>query len=399
MDRTVLHCDCNSFFASVETVFNPSLAKVPMAVCGNPENRHGIILAKNELAKRYGICTGEVIWQAKRKCPNLVLAAPRYREYEDFSRRVGEVLYEYTDLIEPFGIDESWLDVTASRGILGDGKTIADAIRRQIYKEIGITVSVGVSFNKIFAKLGSDYKKPDATTVISRENYKSIVYPLPVTDLLFAGKSTAKSLARIGIHTVGDVACAGRKAMIDALGKNGSTLFDYATGGECSPVTPVGLERDMKSVGNGCTFRRDLLGLDDIRAAVWALSDTVSARMRSYGVVCDTVTVSVRDPYFNNISRRKKLKLPTNLCKDIAVVSVDIIRELGYASKPIRAVTVTGTGICKQNETGIQQSLFGNENAHRLKNERLECTLDTIRARFGGSSVVRASSLNSGLGI
>ncbi len=399
MDRTVLHCDCNSFFASVETVFNPSYANVPMAVCGSREDRHGIVLAKNELAKRFGIKTGEVIWQAKKKCPSLVIAQPHYREYEQFSRRIGEIFYEYTDLIEPFGIDESWLDVTASRNLLGDGKTIADSLRERIHREVGITVSVGVSFNKVFAKLGSDYKKPDATTVISRENFKNIVYPLPVSDLLFAGRSTTARLNRIGIYTVGDIALAGRKAMTDALGKNGSTLYDYATGAECSPVTPVNTEREIKSVGNGMTFRRDLVGLDDIRAAVWALSDTVSSRMRSYGVMCGTVAVAVRDPCLKTVSRQRKLRNPTYLCKDIASVSVDIIRELADVSKPIRSLTVTGMDICKADTVGVQQSFFEDESTRRDKNEKLETAIDRIRARFGGDSVIRCSSINSGLGI
>lgn len=399
MERTVLHCDCNSFFASVETVFNPSYANVPMAVCGCAEERHGIVLAKNELAKRYGIQTGEVIWQAKRKCPSLVIAQPHYREYEQFSRRVGEIFYQYTDLIEPFGIDESWLDVTASKNLFGDGKQIADSIRERIYREIGITVSVGVSFNKVFAKLGSDYKKPDATTVISRENFKDIVYPLPVSDLLFAGRSTTKRLNRIGIYKIGDIARAGRKAMENALGKNGATLFDYATGAECSPVTPVDTKREMKSVGNGITFKRDLVGIDDIRAAVWALSDTVSARMRAYGVTCGTVAVSVRDPYFNNLSRRRKLRFPTCLCKDIASVSVDIISGLVDINKPIRAISITGTDICDEHSVGIQQTLFEKESITREKNEKLERTVDFIRARYGGDSITRASSVASGLGI
>ncbi len=399
MDRTVLHCDCNSFFASVETVFNPSYANVPMAVCGSREDRHGIVLAKNELAKRFGIKTGEVIWQAKKKCPSLVIAQPHYREYEQFSRRIGEIFYKYTDLIEPFGIDESWLDVTASRNLLGDGKTIADSLRERIHREVGITVSVGVSFNKVFAKLGSDYKKPDATTVISRENFKNIVYPLPVSDLLFAGRSTTARLNRIGIYTVGDIALAGRKAMTDALGKNGSTLYDYATGAECSPVTPVNTEREIKSVGNGMTFRRDLVGLDDIRAAVWALSDTVSSRMRSYGVMCGTVAVAVRDPCLKTVSRQRKLRNPTYLCKDIASVSVDIIRELADVSKPIRSLTVTGMDICKADTVGVQQSFFEDESTRRDKNEKLETAIDRIRARFGGDSVIRCSSINSGLGI
>ena len=189
MDRTILHCDCNGFYASVECYFHPELKKVPMAVCGDPESRHGIILAKNELAKGYGVITAETVWQAKRKCPSLVLVPPRRKDYVAFSRRINAIYQEYTDLVEPFGIDESWLDVTASRRLFGDGKTIADTLRRRIREEVGVTISVGVSFNKVFAKLGSDYQKPDATTIIDRENFRQIVWPLPVEALLFVGKS------------------------------------------------------------------------------------------------------------------------------------------------------------------------------------------------------------------
>ena len=204
--RVILHCDCNSFFASVETVLNPAYKGVPMAVCGSREDRHGIVLAKNEEAKKYGIVTAETIYSAQKKCPNLVIAEPHHDKYVEFSRRVGEIYAEYTDLIEPFGIDESWLDVTASYKLFGSGEEIAEKIRRRIKEEIGITVSIGVSFNKTFAKLGSDYKKPDAVTVINEENFRSIVYPLPVSDLLYVGKKTADQLFRLGIRTIGDLA-------------------------------------------------------------------------------------------------------------------------------------------------------------------------------------------------
>ena len=206
MDRTILHCDCNSFFASVEAAINPELKTVPMAVCGSEENRHGIVLAKNELAKSYGIITTDTVYTARRKCPGLVIVKPHYEEYADYSRRINAIYREYTDIVEPFGIDESWLDVTSSTRLFGNGEQIAECIRQRIKKEIGVTVSIGVSFNKPFAKLGSDYKKPDAITVISRENFKTIVYPLPVGDLLFVGSKTASELNKIGVRTIGELA-------------------------------------------------------------------------------------------------------------------------------------------------------------------------------------------------
>ncbi len=396
----MLHCDCNSFFASVETVFHPEYASVPMAVCGSSEDRHGIVLAKNELAKRAGVKTGEVIWQAKRKCPSLVTADPHYREYERYSRTLNEIYYEYTDLIEPFGIDESWLDVTAVRGILGDGKTIADDIRARVRRELGITVSVGVSFNKVFSKLGSDYRKPDATTVISRDNFRDMVYPLPASDLLFVGPRSSQSLARIGIYTIGDIAAAGRRALTDALGKNGSVIYDYACGFECSAVEPAGTSRDVKSIGNGLTFRRDLCCDDDIRAGVWALSDTVAARMRSSGVLCGTIAVTVKDPLLRSSSRQKRLDEPTDLACDIADAALSMIPYLVASGAPVRAITITGQDIMPEKKYPLQQVMFPDRRAvRREKARRIERAVDSIRDRFGGDSVMRASSVRSDIGI
>ena len=223
-DRVILHCDCNAFYASVECLLHPAYRDVPMAVCGDPENRHGIILAKNERAKRFGVQTAETIWQARRKCPDLVLAPPHRDQYAIYSKRVNAIYQRYTDLVEPFGIDESWLDVTGSQRLFGSGPEIADRLRAEVQRETGLTISVGVSFNKIFAKLGSDYKKPDATTVISRENYRDIVYPLSVSALLYVGKSARETLQNMRIRTIGDLAHADRKALVASLGKIGGEL-------------------------------------------------------------------------------------------------------------------------------------------------------------------------------
>ncbi len=205
-DRVILHCDCNGFYASVECALNPAYRSVPMAVCGDPESRHGVILAKNELAKAFGVQTAETIWQARRKCPELVLAPAHHKEYREFSEAVNAIYCQYTDLVEPFSIDESWLDVTGSRTLFGSGVQIANELRRRVKKETDLTISVGVSFNKIFAKLGSDYKKPDATTLITRENYRQILWPLPVGSMIYVGKVAAEKLSRAGIDTIGQLA-------------------------------------------------------------------------------------------------------------------------------------------------------------------------------------------------
>ena len=252
-DRVILHCDCNSFFASVETALDPTLAGVPMAVAGSVEDRHGIILAKNELAKKFGIVTAETVFSAKRKCKDLVLVSPHYESYVKYSEKANAIYARYTDMIEPFGIDESWLDVTAS-SLFGTGEQIAKKIRREIKDELGITVSIGVSFNKVFAKLGSDYKKPDAITVINRGNYRDFVYPMPVSNLLFVGKKTAAELGRMGIHTIGELAAASRELLALKLGKAGEQISKYARGEDDSPVLAEESDK-AKSIGNGFTFK------------------------------------------------------------------------------------------------------------------------------------------------
>ena len=276
MDRVILHCDCNGFFASVETLLNPSLADVPMAVAGDPESRHGIILAKNEKAKKYGVATAEPIWQAKQKCPDLVCVLPHHDMYHRISQRVNAIYLDYTDLVDPFGIDESFLDITGSLKLFGmTPREMADDIRARVRHEIGITISVGVSFCRVFAKLGSDYKKPDATTVIDRENFRTVAYPLPVSALLFAGKRTTDALAQLGVRTIGDLAAAERRLLVERLGEAGDTLWKYANGLDDEPVRAYDDRPAPKSVGNGMTFRRDIAGEREIRAGVMALADSV----------------------------------------------------------------------------------------------------------------------------
>ncbi|MDO4552747.1 MAG: DNA polymerase IV, partial [Bacillota bacterium] len=260
MDRTILHCDMNNFYASVELLSHPELAGRPVAVCGNPENRHGIILAKNGEAKAFGVVTAETVWQARKKCPGLVLLPPHHSRYARYSRLINEIYRQYTDMVEPLSIDESFLDVTGSLKLFGSGREIADKIRQQVKQEHGLTLSAGVSFNKLFAKMGSDYKKPDATTEITRENYQSLLWPLPVRQFYSVGGATAEKLREMGIRTIGDLARTDRQLLLAALGKNGGQLHDYANGLDQRPVALFEERRKMKSVGNGVTFRRDLLG-------------------------------------------------------------------------------------------------------------------------------------------
>ena len=252
-DRTILHCDMNGFYASVELLDYPQYKNIPMAVCGDPKSRHGIILAKNEPAKKFGIKTAETIWQAKKKCPSLVCVPPHHDKYSKYSKMINEIYLRYTDMVEPFSIDESWLDVSASLTLFGSGKEIADQIRETVKKELGLTLSAGVSFNKIFAKMGSEYKKPDATTVITRENYKKIIWPMDISEMFFVGKATADKLKTAGIHTIGDLANTSRPLLVSMLGKHGGMLYDYANGLDEEPVSLYSDREKIKSVGHGMT--------------------------------------------------------------------------------------------------------------------------------------------------
>lgn len=400
MERVILHCDCNGFFASVECLLSPKLKNVPMAVCGCPENRHGIILAKNELAKKYNIQTAETIWQAKRKCPDLVLVPPHHDEYSKYSKLINSIYERYTDKVEPFGIDESWLDVTGSIHLFGDGKSIADTLREVIASEIGITISVGVSFNKVFAKLGSDYKKPNATTVINRGNYEAIVFPLPVSALLYVGKAASEILSNLYIKTIGDLAKSDRNVIQSKLGKMGELIHDYANGIDDSPVKGITEERDVKSIGNGITFKRNLVGLTDVRISINSLADSVASRMRQCGVKCSTIQVAIRDPNFKTISRQRALERPTNLAKEISCLSLEIIQSSWNLKAPIRMITITGANLVPADSTEEQLTLFDDTNEEkREKQEHLEAAIDKIRSKFGKGAISFGSIINNDLGI
>ncbi len=399
-DRIILHCDCNSFFASVEEARDPRLKNVPMAVAGSRENRHGIILAKNQLAKGYGVETAETVWSAQKKCKDLVLVEPHHEEYARYSRATDEIFRRYTDLVERFGIDEAWLDVTGSTKLFGTGVEIADRIRKEVKTELGITVSVGVSFNKAFAKLGSDYKKPDAVTVISRENYREIAYPLPVENLLFVGKRTAEELKRFNIYTIGDVASSSRAFLEERLGKAGATVYDYAIGEDLSPVTSIFAEETpMKSVGNGMTFRRDLVTKDEIITALQELSNIVAARMRKRKMLAGIITVTVKGIDLRTSSRQRSIDTPIAIGREIADMAFRLLNEIWHIGKPIRALTVTASGIVPESMATTQLSFFESGQKKHEKLEKIESAMDKIRERFGHDSLVSGAVLHNDFGL
>ncbi len=396
MDRAILHCDCNSFYASVETVLDPSLGAGPMAVCGDPESRHGIILAKNEAAKAFGVQTAETLRQALSKCPGLRLVRPHRDQYLLFSRRVNAIYQRYTDLVEPFGIDESWLDVTGSMHLFGTPKEIADRLRREVREETGLTISVGVSFNKVFAKLGSDYKKPDATTLISREDVERIVWPLPVQALLYVGPAAQKELNSLYIETIGQLAKADRTMLSRRLGRLGEILSDYAKGLDDSPVLPAGEEREVKSVGNGTTFRRDLIGEKDVRVGVAILAEEVAMRLRKKQLCCRTVQLTLRDAAFGTITRRQGLEPPTSLAGELTEACLALYRANWAPGKPVRMLTVTALNLLPaQAEYEVQTSFFDSSGSRRDRQRRLERTVDALREKYGRGVLSSAAALGA----
>lgn len=393
MERVILHCDQNCFFASVELLSHPDLRDVPMAVCGDPASRHGIILAKNEPAKRFGIQTAETVWQARRKCPSLVLLPPHHKLYREYSVRVNELYGQYTDLVEPFGIDESWLDITGSMHLFGgDPVAIADELRRRVREELGLSISVGVSFNKIFAKLGSDYKKPDATTLISPENWQEIVWPLPVGAMLFVGRSAQRTLAQYGVETIGQLAACRPEMLEQLLGKLGRQMHEYANGLDRSPVRPQAEREPVKSVGNGTTFPHDLTRWEEVRAGLAALSDSVAMRLRRQGLYCSGVQVTIKDSSFCSISRQKRLESPTRLMKDIQRAAMELTRSAWRAPTPIRMLTVTALHITESAESFEQLDLLGAGRAvSDARQEKLESAVRAIRDKFGDGSITFGS--------
>ena len=390
-DSIILHSDLNHFYAAVEILYNPSLRNLPVAVCGDPEARHGIVLTKNPIAKRFGVTTGQPIWQAKQLCPKLVVIPPHYDLYLKFSKMARDIYYDYTDLIEPFGIDEAWLDVTGSTILFGDGEAIAQKIRRRIFKELGITVSIGVSFNKIYAKLGSDYKKPDAVTVFTRENYKEKVWSLPVADLLYVGKATENKLKKFRIYTIGDLAKCDTKLLYSQLGKVGIMLQRFANGYDHTPVNTNDSSPIIKSIGNSLTTPRDLTTDDDVWVTLSMLSESVATRLRENGFRCNTVQISLRDKNLFSCERQTKTKVSTCLSTEIATTAMEIFQAKYHMNNPLRSVGVRACDLIPMNSNTQLSLLYDYKKQKRLEN--LETTIDDLRKRYGYMTIQKGNLL------
>ena len=395
MERTILHCDLNNFYASVEQKTHPEYDGMPLAVCGNPEVRHGIVLAKNMLAKAAGVATGEAIWISRKKCPGIVFVPPHYDEYVRYSNEVFGIYTEFTDRVESFGLDECWLDVTGSLKLFGcDGKELADRIRETVKARTGLTISVGVSFTKVLAKLGSDLKKPDATVVLDREHYMEKIGSLPPSDLIMIGGSTAKKLEVLGIRTIRALAEADRGMLRERFGVVADKISDAARGIENEEVRLYYDKRVPKSVSNGTTTPRDMTTEEDFSIVVYALSELVAMRLRRYGMSAEGVGLSVREAEtLHHKSAQTSLPAPTSNASDIAEAALALLPKLHSFPVPLRAVTVAATRLTDGSVT--QMSIFDVEKDER--EEKLEKSIDSIRSKYGYKSVKRGLMLKNDL--
>ncbi len=387
--RTILHSDINNFYASVECMLNPDLKDKYVAVCGNREDRHGIVLAKNQKAKMCGVMTGETIWQAQAKCPELIIVPPHFDQYLKYSELVHQIYLKYTNLVEPFGMDECWLDVTGSRMIFGDGETIADKIREDVKSKTGLTVSIGVSFNKIFAKLGSDMKKPDAVTVIPYADFKSKVWSLPACELLGVGRATYKKLKANSIYTIGDIATTPLKYLKSKLGKWGETLWIYANGYENSPVYDYEFDVTEKSIGHGVTLVCDLTEDVQVWNVIYKLCENISHRLRARGLYAGSVALSVKDTYLKCEEHQAPLDTQTQSMRDIAKGAFELFKKNYDFSKNVRALSVRAINLTSK-KLSVQTSIFCDE-TKRKKQEKAEAVLDKLQQKYGTYTVCYAS--------
>lgn len=384
-DRAILHSDMNSFYASVEAMLDPRLKGKAVAVCGAAEDRHGIILAKSDLAKKAGVKTGMVNWEAKSCCPGLILVPPQYDQYLKYSKLAHEIYYRYTDLVEPFGMDECWLDVTHSMRGYESAMAIAEEIRTATREELGLTVSIGVSFNKVYAKLGSDLKKPDAITQISRENFHEKVWPLAASEMIYVGRSTEAKLAKYGIHTIGEIAALPPEILRNWFGINGIKLWHYANGTDQSRVMHKDFVSPMKSIGHGITCTADLVNDEEVRKVILELSQDVGHRLRLHGLKAYGVQLAVRSKDLTYEGYQCKLPISTQLPSEIASAGFRLFQERYRWKTEVRAITIRAIDLDAQGVPD-QLSLFVDTQKH-IKRERLQTTVEELRNRFGKNAV------------
>jgi DNA polymerase-4 len=383
--RLIAHVDLNNFYAGVECMLDTSLRDQAVAVCGSVEERHGIVLAKNDKAKTCGVKTGEAVWQAKSKCKNLVTVPPHFERYMKYSRLARQIYERYTDRIEPYGIDECWLDLTGSAGLFGSGEKMCDEIRAAVRFELGLTVSVGLSFNKIFAKLGSDMKKPDALTVIPEETFREKLWGLPTREMLGVGGATEKILTGLGIRTIGDLARIDPKPLSYRLKSRAYQLHQWANGKDVSAVLHKDAIVPVKSVGHGITALQDLENGAEVWRMMLALCQEIGHKLRKYGKKAGGVSIAIKDNTLFSKEWQHKIPIPTMSASVIAKEAYDLFARSYQWANPIRAVTVTAIDLCEK-EAPFQVDLFNN--AERVdRQETLDAAIDWLRERFGNGIV------------
>ena len=390
-ERTILHSDMNCFYASVEMMLDPSLRGKAVAVCGSTENRHGIVLAKSELAKKVGVKTGMVNWEARQRCPDLIMVKPQYEQYLKYSELARNIYQRYTDQVEPYGMDECWLDVGGSRSVCGSGMEIAESIRQTVKEELGLTVSIGVSFNKMFAKLGSDMKKPDAITEIRKAEFKKKIWPLPASDLLFVGRATTAKLEQYGITTIGGIANADPQFLKRLLGVNGLGLWRAAAGLDDSPVMHKDFVSPIKSVGHGITCTADLENEDEVWKVMLELSQDIGHRLRIHKLKASGVQISIRSNDLGFRQYQAHLTLATQSPSIIAHKAIQIFRDNYHWIMPVRAVTVRAINLRPKNEPEQIDLFTDMRQLERL--DRLDDCIEDIRRRFGKRAVFQACLL------
>ena len=393
MDRTILHIDVNNFFASIEIMLNPNLKGLPVAVCGSEDDRHGIVLAKSYEAKKFGVKTAETVWQAKKKCPNLIIVPPQYEEYKKYSKLIQNIYYSYTDQVEPFGLDECWLDVTGSLKLFGNVENIAEEIKERVKKEIGVTVSIGVSFTKTFAKLGSDLKKPDAITYISKENFKNIVWPLVTNEIIGVGKSTFKILEEMNLKTIGELANCDISLLEQKLGKHGRILWKRFNCIDDEIVDANMYIASPKSIGNGKTFRNDLTKINDIRSAFQNLTYEISNKLKKHRLEAKNIQIIIRDNQFNDKQLQCELPTITSSSLIITNTAMDLFKKYKW-NKPIRALTIRAINLIEEG-TNDQISLFEEKDEYE-KIKKIDKVMFEINNKFGPNSV-KFSNINKKL--
>ena len=392
MNRIILHCDLNNFFASATLSLNPTLKNFPVAICGDAKKRHGIVLAKNSIAKKYGILTAETIWEAQRKCPDLIILSPNYNLYESLSKKVQGIYLEYSDKVEPFGIDECWVELTNFNMDFERAEKIANEIRLRIKKELDITISVGVSFTKTLAKLGSDLKKPDAVTVISPEILKTKIWEMPCNELLMVGKSTKSTLNAMGIFTIGDLAMSDENSLKTRIGKNGVMLRNMARGEDFSSVKSYYCKSKPKSISQSATTEKDITNSTEVFAAFLEFSEGISKKLKAENLLTETVGITVLTNNFESKEYRAQLQFPTDTSMTIAKTAMAIFNKNKCLTTPIRALGVRALNL-KENIDVKQLSLFETQNTDI--EEKIEENILNIRNKFGKNALKRAICIDN----